>query len=90
MLNDAEINKLSNLAKLELDDAVKVVPNLVKILDLISQINQVDTANIKPMDHALDVSQPMRADVVTETAEIVPLNSPRVEANLFLVPQVIE
>ena len=44
------------------------------------------------MSHALDISQPLRDDVVTEfdlREKILPL-APEIEESLFIVPQVIE
>jgi aspartyl-tRNA(Asn)/glutamyl-tRNA(Gln) amidotransferase subunit C len=44
------------------------------------------------MSHALDISQPLRKDEVTESdlrKKILPL-APETEKSLFIVPQVIE
>jgi len=44
------------------------------------------------MSHALDISQPLRKDEVTESdlrKKILPL-APETEESLFIVPQVIE
>jgi aspartyl-tRNA(Asn)/glutamyl-tRNA(Gln) amidotransferase subunit C len=52
----------------------------------------VDTAGVEPMAHAVDVTQRLREDRVTETDQHVlfQAGAPRVEDGLYLVPKVIE
>ena len=52
----------------------------------------VDTRQVEPMAHALDVVQRLRADEVTEVDQHVLFQSiaPAVERDLYLVPKVIE
>ena len=61
-------------------------------MSLIDKMQEVNTDNIEPMAHALDVSQPLREDEVIESdlrKNILPL-APETEECLFIVPQVIE
>ena len=62
------------------------------IFSLIQQMQAVDTSAIKPMSHAQDVMQRLRADIVTETdqRDLFQSIAPQVEAGLYLVPKVIE
>ena len=52
----------------------------------------VDTENVEPLSHPLDVVQRLRPDAVTETDRRDELQkiSPNSEAGLYLVPKVIE
>jgi aspartyl-tRNA(Asn)/glutamyl-tRNA(Gln) amidotransferase subunit C len=61
-------------------------------MKLIDQMQKVDTDGVEPMSHALDISQPLRADQVTESdirTKTMAL-APETEESLFIVPQVIE
>ena len=62
------ILKIANLAKIEIDDskANEIKTNLEKILNLVDEMNQVDTDNIEPMSHPLNLKQYLRDDEVTE------------------------
>ena len=63
-----EIKKIAHLARININEseAKKVSEKLEGILGLIDQMTQVNTENIEPMAHALDITQPLREDKVTE------------------------
>jgi len=93
-LSDDQIRRLARLARIALQpgETAEVASRLSQILDLVGQIQAVDTAGIAPMSHALDVVQLLRPDEVTETdrrSSHQPV-APAVEAGLYLVPKVIE
>ena len=52
----------------------------------------VDTAGVEPMAHAIDLTQRLREDAVTEEDRhaLYQEGAPQVEAGLYLVPKVIE
>ncbi|MFZ1711835.1 MAG: Asp-tRNA(Asn)/Glu-tRNA(Gln) amidotransferase subunit GatC, partial [Nitrosomonas sp.] len=52
----------------------------------------VDTTGVAPMSHAQDMVQRLREDQVTETdqRQLFQSIAPQVEAELYLVPKVIE
>ena len=61
-------------------------------MGLIDQMTQVNTDCIEPMAHALDITQPLREDKVTE-ADIREKSlklSKETDQSLFIVPRVIE
>ena len=93
-LSDDQIRRLARLARIALQpgEIAAVGSRLNRILDLVGQIQAVDTAGIEPMSHALDVVQRLRPDEVTETDRREPYQSvaPAVEEGLYLVPKVIE
>jgi aspartyl-tRNA(Asn)/glutamyl-tRNA(Gln) amidotransferase subunit C len=89
------LEKIALLARLTVDESSKaaVVEKMGHVLDLVDQINSVDTTGIIPMAHPLeDMIQPLREDTVTEPdqREIFQANAPQAEAGLYLVPKVIE
>ncbi len=88
------VKKIAHLARLSLseDDIALYSTQLSKILDFIEQMNQVDTTQIEPLAHPLDISQRLRPDVITEPnlRNKYQTIAPQVEAGLYLVPKVIE
>ena len=93
-LTSNDVLKIAHLARLDLDEqaAANYVRELSTILDLVEQMNRVDTQQVEPMAHPLELSQRLRADVITEVnqRELFQAIAPEVEAGLYLVPQVIE
>ena len=89
-----EIKKIAHLARININknEADKVGEKLEGILELIDQMTQVNTDGIEPMAHALDITQPLREDKVTE-ADIREKSlklSNETNQSLFIVPRVIE
>lgn len=93
-LSDDQIRRLARLARIALQpgETVEVGRRLSRILELVDQIQAVDTTGIEPMSHALDVVQQLRPDQVTDTdqREHCQAVAPMVEGGLYLVPKVIE
>jgi len=88
------VKKIAYLARLKIDEAdvPGYVNNLSNIIDLVEQMNTVDTTGVVPMSHPMDAVQRLREDVVTETnkREAFQAIAPNTEDGLYLVPQVIE
>lgn len=93
-LTTDEIKNIAYLARLSIEeDKINTyADNLSGILDLVEQMNNVDTSAIAPMAHPQDMSQRLREDIITEEnqREHFMENAPAKEAGLFLVPKVIE
>jgi aspartyl-tRNA(Asn)/glutamyl-tRNA(Gln) amidotransferase subunit C len=93
-LSDDQIRRLARLARIALQrgETAEVAKGLNRILDLVGQIQAVDTSGIDPMSHALDLVQRLRPDEVTETdrRELHQSVAPAVQDGLYLVPKVIE
>ena len=88
------VKKIAYLARLKIDDedVPGYVNNLSDIIDLVEQMNAVDTEGVVPMSHPMDAVQRLREDEVTETnkREAFQAIAPKTEDGLYLVPQVIE
>jgi aspartyl-tRNA(Asn)/glutamyl-tRNA(Gln) amidotransferase subunit C len=93
-LDTDDIKAIAKLARLKIDEAdvPSYATNLSNILDLVEQMNSVDTDGVVPMSHPLDVVQRLREDVVTETnqREEFQMVAPATQDGLYLVPKVIE
>lgn len=93
-LDKAEVEKIAHLARLHISetDTEEVTTRITDILTLIDQMQTVDTENVDPLAHPLDMVQRLRADVVTETDTRDQLQSlaPASQDGLYLVPKVIE
>jgi len=93
-LERSDVVSIAHLARLAIaeDDIPAYARNLSSILDLVAQMNAVDTSDVEPMAHPLDMAQRLREDVVTETGlrDKFQAIAPSVEAGLYLVPKVIE
>ena len=89
-----EIKKIAHLARININknEADKVGEKLEGILELIDQMTQVNTDGIEPMAHALDITQPLREDKVTEVdirKKSLKLSN-ETDQSMFIVPRGIE
>ncbi len=68
-LSKQDIDHIARLASLEVDEQEKgdYLEKLSQIIELVEQLGSVDTSDVVPMAHPLDMVQRLRADVVTET-----------------------
>jgi aspartyl-tRNA(Asn)/glutamyl-tRNA(Gln) amidotransferase subunit C len=93
-LSDDQILRLARLARIAIEpgETGEVGKRLNRILELVGEIQAVDTAGIEPMSHALDLVQRLRPDEVAERdqRELYQSVAPAVEEGLYLVPKVIE
>lgn len=93
-LGPADVERIAHLARLAIDpaDVPGYARDLSAILDLVEQMNTVDTTGVAPMAHPLDLAQRLRADEVRETdqRELYQSIAPLVGDGLYLVPRVIE
>ncbi len=93
-ISPEEVLKIANLARLQIkqDEVEQYAIDLSSIINLVEQMNAVDTKGIQPMAHPLDVTQRLREDKVTEKNQRDKFQAvaPSAEKGLYLVPKVIE
>lgn len=93
-LENSDVRKIAHLARLAVspEEVEATREKLSGILDLVAQMDALDTSSVEPMAHPMDVAQRLRPDVVTETnqREAFQAIAPSVEDGLYLVPKVIE
>lgn len=94
ILSKNAIGKIAHLARLNIaeSDTDQYATDLSNTLDLINNMNRVDTDTVTPMAHPFQHVQRMREDKITEhdQREKFQRLAPAVEAGLYLVPRVIE
>lgn len=93
-ISTEEVIKVAHLARLAIPEErlESYTHTISDILDLVAQMNAVNTEGVLPLSNPLDAVQLLRADEVTETnqRELYQGIAPRVEDGLYLVPKVIE
>ena len=92
--DQSDVEKIAHLARLAVTDeeAQQLTGDLSRILDLVAQMEQVDTSSVEPMAHPLNMNQRLREDRVTEenNRDLYQSVAPSTENGLYLVPKVIE
>jgi aspartyl-tRNA(Asn)/glutamyl-tRNA(Gln) amidotransferase subunit C len=89
----AEVEKVSRLARLQLseDELDRMTGQLSEILGYIELLSELDTSDVEPMAHALDVASVFRDDVVRPSLprEAALANAPRSDGQCYVVPAVL-
>ena len=93
-LKATDVRNIAHLARLHIDaaDIDQYAADLSSILDLVDQMNQVDSSGVEPLSNPLDATQRLRDDEVTETDQRDKFQqiAPDVEQGFYRVPKVIE
>lgn len=81
------------LARLKLSDEELAVytSQLGTILEYVEMLDEVDTADVEPMVHAVELANVFREDVSRDSLprEAALANAPRTDGRYFLVPDVL-
>jgi len=87
-----DIEKVAELAMLELtpEQKVRFGKQLNEILAYMEKLNELDTENIKPLGHVLEISTPFRKDEAAPSMdrEKILMNAPATENGFFKTPKV--
>ncbi|VAW87142.1 Aspartyl-tRNA(Asn) amidotransferase subunit C @ Glutamyl-tRNA(Gln) amidotransferase subunit C [hydrothermal vent metagenome] len=93
-LDSDKVKKIAHLARLAVteEEIPKYAEDLNKVLSLVEKMSEVETDDVAPLAHPVDICQRLRADTVTETDQREHFQelAPAVEEGLYLVPKVIE
>ena len=93
-LDRSDIEKIAHLARLAIapEQTERYAADLSNILDLVAQMDALDTAGVEPMAHPLQMVQRLRPDQATEPDQraLFQSNAPLTDGGLYLVPRVIE
>ncbi|MBK1724210.1 Asp-tRNA(Asn)/Glu-tRNA(Gln) amidotransferase subunit GatC [Thiocystis violacea] len=93
-LDASDVEKIAHLARLAIapGQTERYAADLSNILDLVAQMDAVETAEVTPMAHPLHMAQRLRPDEPSEPnqRDLFQANAPLAESGLFLVPRVIE
>ncbi len=93
-IDKSDIKHLCNLSKLNLDEDEQSVflSQMQSILGMIEELQEVDTGDIEPMAHPLQMSQRLRVDEITEfnQRDKYQKNTEFAEDGFYKVPKVID
>ena len=89
-----DVKKVARLARIALpeDQVEPMTKELNGILNWIEQLGEVDVDGVEAMTSVVEISLPMREDVITDgnIQDKVLANAPRTEDGFFVVPKVVE
>ena len=90
----ADVAQVAALARLRITETAlnDVTERFSRILDLVAELQAVDTNGVTPMSNPHDMEQRLRLDEVTEdnARDALQASAPAVEQGYFLVPRVID
>ena len=93
-LTSDDVKRVAKLARLGLTDVetTETLVQLNSILELVDQMQQIDTDGVAPLAHPLELKQTLRADAVAERNQRDKFQAiaPQADAGLYLVPRVVE
>lgn len=93
-VDKATVRHIAHLARIGVEDAdlEPLVGELNNILAWIEQLNEVDTADVSPLDGVHDGQSRWRADEVNDGgfAQDIVDNAPEPQEQFFTVPKVVE
>jgi aspartyl-tRNA(Asn)/glutamyl-tRNA(Gln) amidotransferase subunit C len=89
-----EVQQVAALARLKFspEEEEVLTQQLDGILQYMEKLNRLDTSNVEPLAHVVDIVNAFREDRVVrqQTAETLLVNAPAREKNFFKVPKIIE
>ena len=92
-LSEKDVQYVAKLARLEVTDqeVAKYTQQLDNILEYVQQLNKLDTANVEPLAHVLDLKNVTREDkpAPSLTQQEVLSNGPEVQSGHFRVPKIM-
>jgi aspartyl-tRNA(Asn)/glutamyl-tRNA(Gln) amidotransferase subunit C len=93
-LSTDQVRWVAHLARLELTDeeTATFTRDLTAIVDYVNQLQSVNTDNVEPLAHAVELANVFRAD---EPAESLPVdqalaNAPQRQDDFYAVPAVLD
>ncbi len=93
-LSRDDVSKVALLARLRLNasELETFTGQLSQIVDFVAQLQALDTSQVEPLAHGIDVQNVFRDDVRGEALprEAALANAPQRNAEGFLVPAVLE
>ncbi len=92
-LTEKDVRYVAKLSRLEVTDeeTTRYTQQLSSILTYIEQLNALDTKDVEPLSHVLDLKNVFREDVVTPslTQAQVLSNAPEPQSGHFKVPKIM-
>ena len=93
-VNDALVDKLANLARLQFNDIEKenIKNDLQRMIKFVEKLNEVDTSGVEPLLHMSEEVNILRDDVIMGSISRAEglQNAPVHDREFFKVPKVIK
>ncbi|HET6528730.1 MAG TPA: Asp-tRNA(Asn)/Glu-tRNA(Gln) amidotransferase subunit GatC [Balneolaceae bacterium] len=89
-----DVDYVANLARLQLspEETESLVHDMNQILEHMETLEEVDTSDVEPLEHVIDLEYRLRDDKAEEplSHEDALKNAPDADSDYFRVPKVIE
>ncbi|MEM9022496.1 MAG: Asp-tRNA(Asn)/Glu-tRNA(Gln) amidotransferase subunit GatC [Bacteroidota bacterium] len=93
-VNDALVDQLAHLARLEFNDEAreKIKTDLTEMLAFVEKLSELDTDNVEPLIYMSEEVNVLREDVVQQdiSHEEALKNAPKRDSDYFKVPKVLD
>ena len=93
MLTREDVEKVALLARLQLtdDELDLMTAQLGQIVGYVEQLNELDTDEVDPLAHAVEVTDVFRRDELHESLarDAALANAPKTDGECYLVPAVL-
>lgn len=93
MLTKEAVERVAHLSRLEFteDELEKKYEQLGSIIDMMDSLSEIDTTDVTPLNHVMDLQNVFREDIVHESmgVEKVLSNAPSENENMFQVPKIV-
>lgn len=93
-LTPDDVRKVARLARLKLTDEEVAIytRQLAQVLQYVERLAEVETSNVEPMAHAVELENVFRPDEPTPSLprEAALANAPQTDGRYFLVPAILE
>ena len=92
-LTRADVDRVSLLARLRLTEAEseRMAAQLSQVVDYFRQLDELDTSQVSPMAHAIELQNVFAPDVLQPSLdrELALTNAPKRDAECYRVPAVL-
>ena len=92
-LSESDVRRVAHLARLSISDQElpELTKQLSKVLELVDQLEGVDTSGVEPLVHAIEISNVLQADLLAPSLprDEVLHNAPSSDQECFRVPAVL-
>lgn len=89
-----QLRRIAHLARLRIseEESERLSGQLGSILTYVELLNEVDTAGVEPMAHAIELTNVLREDVPQPSLprEQALANAPQTDGRYFLVPAILD
>lgn len=93
MLTKEAVERVAHLSRLEFteEELEKQFEQLGSIIEMMDSLGEIDTTDVTPLNHVMDIHNVFREDEVHESmgAEKVLANAPEENENMFQVPKIV-